>query len=122
MTVPRRTLQADWPNNQLMVSNPGIRLHFKGKPSLPELRVKGWEVEKNSEFTYVRFDVASYAKTLNKWVDVLGRVGQPYNVLVTAPTWPQLKLLLPRPVCTYEGSGCFFIHYLNVVPCLKHLI
>lgn len=118
MTVKRKTLQADWPDGQLTASNLGIRLHFKGKPSLPALRAKGWEVEKNSEFTCVRLDVTSYPKTFNKWVDVLGQVGQPYNVLITAPP---LELLLPRPVCTYSSPGCLFLHYMNVVPCLKAL-
>jgi hypothetical protein len=113
----RDELQTTWPDRYLVSCKPSTgNITFQGYPKLTPLRINGWTVAKNPEFTFLEFAVTSRLATIERWVEVLGCLGQPYNITVTTP---EFKVLIERPVCTDHVSSGIFFHYLNCVPRLR---
>lgn len=92
-------------------------LKYRGKVKLTPLRFSDWDVLRNLEFTRLRLTVTSQPATLKKWVEALGMLGQPHDVLVKTP---EFQVTLIRPVCTYSSSGLLVLHFMNCSPCLQN--
>ena len=120
MSKSHREVKQQWPNYHLISRKPLLgKLVYKGMQTIAPLRFNAWEVVQNPEFTKLQLTVISGDILFDKWIDALGVLGQPYDVLAVTP---RFTVRLPRPICTgTEGDSRMIILHMNRVADLEHL-
>ena len=119
MSKSPREVKQQWPEYHLISRKPiAGKLVYKGMKVLAPLRCNAWEVVQNPEFTKLQLIVTSGGSLFDKWIDALGILGQPYDVLAVTP---RFTVRLPRPICTGTDNGRMIILHMNRVADLEHL-
>jgi hypothetical protein len=114
------SIVTEWPEHTSVSCKPFVGLITTDAPRLTKLtalRLSGWEVHQNPEFTYLKLSIASRISVIERWVDVFSCIGQQYNMTVKTLSF---TVHIPRPVCTYHTSTTIYLHHLNCIPCLNH--
>ena len=114
---PRNSnVRVSWPENRLQsrrVTN--IELALQNQQPLSKLlrglKCQGWVLKKDEAFNFYTFKLSPRVRdaTIEKWLDVIGRIGHEHDVLVKGRG---LNVLLYRPVLTSFSSDSICLHCL----------
>lgn len=119
MNKLHREVKQQWPKYHLISRKPiAGKLVYTGMKFIAPLRFDAWEVVQNPEFTKIQLNVTSGDTLFDKWIDALGTLGQPYDVLAVTP---RFTVRLRRPVCTHTSGSRMVVLHMNFVADLENL-